>query len=100
MMDDLRDYRFYKSDMLHPTIEAEEYIWEKFIHTYFEADTIAFIKKWKEIKAALAHKPFHPSSTAHQLFLKSLYTKVSELKNVVDVEEELSLIKSQITGNL
>lgn len=97
MMDDLRDYRFYKSDMLHPTTEAEDYIWEKFQQTYFDADTIAFIKKWKEIQAALAHKPFHPSSAAHQQFLKSLYTKVSELKNVVTVEEELLLIKSQIT---
>jgi hypothetical protein len=100
MMDDLRDYRFYKSDMLHPTTEAEDYIWGKFAQTYFEADTIAFIKKWKEIKAALAHKPFHPSSAAHQQFLKSLYTKVSELKNMVNVEEELLFIKSQITGNL
>jgi transcription termination factor NusB len=100
MMDDLRDYRFYKDDLIHPTAFAEDYIWEKFEQTYFDADTIAFIKKWKEIKSALAHKPFQPSSTAHQQFLKSLYTKVSELKNMVNVEEELSFIKSQITGNL
>lgn len=98
MMDDLRDYRFYKSDMLHPTTEAEDYIWEKFAQTYFEADTIAFIKKWNEIKVALAHKPFHPTSAAHQQFLQSLYTKVSELKNRVNVEEELLFIKSQITA--
>lgn len=100
MIDDLRDYRFYKSDMLHPTTEAEDYIWEKFTQTYFEADTIAFIKKWKEIKSALAHKPFHPSSAAHQQFLHSLYSKVSELKNMVHVEEELLFIKSQITRDL
>lgn len=98
MMDDLRDYRFYKDDLIHPTAFAEDYIWEKFEQTYFDADTVAFIKKWKEIKNAMAHKPFHPSSTAHQQFLKSLYAKVSELKNVVNVEEELSIIKSQITA--
>ncbi len=97
MMDDLRDYRFYKDDLIHPTAFAEDYIWEKFQQSYFDADTIAFIKKWKEIKAALAHKPFHPSSTAHQQFLQALYTKVNELKNVVNVEEELLLIKSQLT---
>jgi lysophospholipase L1-like esterase len=98
MMDDLRDYRFYKDDLIHPTAFAEDYIWEKFEQTYFDAATIAFIKKWKEIKSALSHKPFQPSSAAHQQFLKSLYTNVNELKNVVNVEEELSLIKSQITA--
>lgn len=97
MMDDLRDYRFYKSDMLHPTEDAEEYIWEKFTQTYFDSPTLVFIKKWKEINSAIHHKPFHTDSNGHQQFLKSLYTKVSELKSIVNVEEELAIIQSQIS---
>lgn len=98
MIDDLRDYRFYKSDMLHPTTEAEKYIWRKFGQTYFDANTLHFIQQWKEIRAGLFHKPFHPTSVAHQQFLKSLYSKINELKEVVNVEEELLFIKSQLTA--
>lgn len=96
MMDDLRDYRFYKSDMIHPTEEAEEYIWQKFSESYLDESTRAFIKKWTEIKSALAHKAFLPQSKAHQAFLKATLKKVNELKDLVDVEKEKKFIQSQI----
>lgn len=96
MMDDLRDYRFYKADMLHPTDEAEEYIWEKFAHCYFDTDTLLFVKKWINIKNSLRHKAFHPTSTSHQQFLQSLYKSISELKSIVNVEEELSIVQGQL----
>jgi GSCFA family len=96
MMDDLRDYRFYKSDMLHPSKEAEEYIWQKFSECYFDDATQQFLAKWKEIRSALAHKAFHPTSKEHQTFLKTTLKKVMELTGVVDVDKELTSIKSQI----
>ena len=96
MVDDLRDYRFYQRDMLHPTTEAEEYIWEKFMERYFSRDLKEFVKKWKVILAALQHKPFHPETAAHQQFLRDTLTKLEELKPWVKVEEEMNLIRKQM----
>ena len=99
LLDDLRDYRFYKSDMLHPSEEAEEYIWQKFTHAHFDEKTIAFLKRWADIKLGMQHKAFHPQSAAHQEFLKKLRENLLELKGLVDVEEELSIIQSQISNS-
>lgn len=96
LMDDLRDYRFYKSDMLHPSEEAEEYIWQKFTHTYFDEKTLAFLKRWADLKLGMQHKAFHPQSAAHQTFLKKLRVSLVELKELVDVEEELQILEKQI----
>jgi hypothetical protein len=96
IMDDLRDYRFYKADLLHPTAEAEEYIWEKFLGRYADADTLQFIARWKEILTAVHHRPFHPHSSGHQQFLKQTLKKLEELKSRVNVEEEASFIRKQI----
>ncbi|HEX5169338.1 MAG TPA: GSCFA domain-containing protein [Cyclobacteriaceae bacterium] len=96
MMDDLRDYRFYKSDMIHPTEEAEEYIWEIFVERYFDKMTREFFKQWKKIRSALSHQPFHPSAASHQLFLKETLHILNELKKFVNVDEEEQFIKSQL----
>jgi hypothetical protein len=96
MLDDLRDYRFYKADMIHPSDVAEDYIWEKFGETYFAQDIKTFLSKWTEIQQALNHRPFHPSSPAHQSFLRDTLKRLEALKDTVDVENEVALIKSQI----
>jgi hypothetical protein len=96
MVDDLRDYRFYKSDMIHPTDVAEDYIWEKFSEKYFSPDLKTFVLQWKEIQQAINHRPFHPTSVAHQSFLKETLKRLESLKEMVDVEDELALIKSRI----
>lgn len=96
MMDDLRDYRFYKSDMLHPSEEAEEYIWEKFSATFFDSPTKEFIQRWKPIQSALKHKPFHPESAAHQSFLKNTLIQLEALSSSADISEEIKQIKSQL----
>jgi hypothetical protein len=95
MLDDLRDYRFYKADMIHPTEEAVDYIWEAFMNTYADQDLKNFLKQWKEIQTAMAHKPFHPSTTAHQKFLNDLLKKLELLSTKVDVKSEISLIQNQ-----
>jgi hypothetical protein len=96
LMDDLRDYRFYKPDMIHPSEAAEEYIWQKFIEQYFDADLKAFLIRWKEIRSALAHKPFHPASSAHQQFIKETIKKLEELKGLVNVDKEMAELKKQL----
>ncbi len=60
MMDDLRDYRFYKADMIHPSEVAEDYIWEKFAASWFDDQLLAFVSSWKQILQALQHRAFHP----------------------------------------
>ncbi|HEY8938059.1 MAG TPA: GSCFA domain-containing protein [Cyclobacteriaceae bacterium] len=95
MLDDLRDYRFYKADMIHPTEEAVNYIWDAFIETYASEDLKNFLKQWKEIQTAMAHKPFHPSTAAHQKFLHDLLKKLELLSTKVDVKSEINLIQNQ-----
>jgi hypothetical protein len=98
MMDDLRDYRFYKNDMIHPTELAEDYIWEKFTDSYADASTRRFIGEWATLRAALAHKPFHPASPAHQNFLRQTLMKLEELKRIapVDVDSEIQTVMAQL----
>jgi len=95
MLDDLRDYRFYKPDMIHPSEEAEEYIWNKFSECYFDSATKDFIKQWKPIFTALHHKPFHASSSAHQNFLTKTLVQLEELSKTVNVDNEIASVKSQ-----
>ena len=69
MNDELRDYRFYKEDMLHPSDQAVEYIWERFQATYFGKKAVQFLEEWRPIKEALGHKPFNPDCEATKQFL-------------------------------
>jgi hypothetical protein len=98
MLDDLRDYRFYKSDMLHPTEDAEAYIWQQFKARYFDASLQAFADTWTSLQQALAHRPFHPTSQAHQRFLRDTLRRLEELKPIIDVEEEINTLKLQLTS--
>ena len=66
--DELRDYRFYKPDMLHPSDQAVDYIFERLADTYFSDATRAFLKEWKPIREALNHRPLHPESEEYQRF--------------------------------
>ncbi len=98
MMDDLRDYRFYDRDMIHPSQEAVEYISQKFSDQYLTSEVKTFIEKWSSIKQALEHKPYHPDSLAHQNFLKNLLQKLNSIKEV-SVKEEIKFVQSQILPN-
>lgn len=69
MNDELRDYRFYKEDMLHPSDQAVEYIWEKFRTVYFGKAAEQFLEDWRPIREALGHKPFNPDSEEHKKFI-------------------------------
>ena len=67
--DELRDYRFYAPDMLHPSGQAVDYIWERFADVFLSPMAKQFVKDWQPIKAALNHRPFHPDSDDYQRFL-------------------------------
>lgn len=96
MMDDLRDYRFYKTDMIHPTHDAEDYIWDKFAHSYFAGDTRKFIEEWNKILKAIQHRPFNPASEAHQKFLRQTIGHIKRLEDKVDISNEIGLLQQQL----
>lgn len=76
MNDELRDYRFYKPDMLHPSDQAVEYIYERMAETFFSEKTLEFLKEWKPIKEALGHRPFHPESEEYKRFMEATKEKI------------------------
>ena len=78
--DELRDYRFYKVDMLHPNEQAVEYIWEQLVATCFSAEAKQFLEEWRPIKEALAHRPFNPEAAAYQDFIKKTKEKAKMLE--------------------
>ena len=87
--DELRDYRFYASDMLHPSEQAVEYIWECFSVSLFGADTLQFLKEWQPIREAINHRPFNPDSDAYKEFVNNTLVKVRALKQkYTDLELE------------
>lgn len=74
--DELRDYRFYKEDMLHPSEQAVEYVYQRFAETYFSKDTFKFLQEWKPIKEALGHRPFASQSSEYRDFIDRTMEKV------------------------
>ena len=80
MMDDLRDYRFYNKDMVHPNELAINYIWEQFKTVWINEKSTSVMNEVETIQKGLAHKPFNESSKQHQLFLKKLQQKISQIR--------------------
>ena len=77
--DELRDYRFYAEDMLHPSQQAVAYIWERLAEAFFSEDTRRFLEEWRPIKEALAHRPFRPDSDEYKEFLAATMRKAELL---------------------
>ena len=80
MMDELRDYRFYGEDMLHPNQTAIDYIWIQFFQNYISESEFGLMNAICEIQRALKHRPFNPNTERHQNFLSSLETKIIKIK--------------------
>ncbi|CAM2946893.1 GSCFA family protein [Flavobacterium succinicans] len=80
MMDELRDYRFYADDMIHPSPMAIDYIWERFTATQIDANAIATMELVQTIQKGLAHRPFNPNSESHQKFEANLKEKIATLE--------------------
>ena len=78
--DELRDYRFYNSDMLHPSDQTVEYIWERLSAVYFSDDTRRFVEEWRPIREALGHRPFNPDSQEYKSFLQKTEARAREFE--------------------
>ncbi len=79
VLDELRDYRFFEKDMVHPNELAIDYVFEKFVETYVDAETQLFIKNWTEIQLAMHHRPIHPESNQHKEFIRSYQSKLDQM---------------------
>jgi hypothetical protein len=80
MMDDLRDYRFYADDMIHPNSLAINYIWAKFKNSFIQPDSFIVMKKVEEIQKVLQHKSFNPTSPAHINLMNKTHQKILDLQ--------------------
>jgi hypothetical protein len=80
MMDELRDYRFYAEDMLHPNQTAIDYIWICFFENYIDEKEFKTMQEVCDVQKALRHKPFNPESESHQKFLKNLDLKILKIR--------------------
>jgi hypothetical protein len=84
VMDDLRDYRFYKEDLIHPSEQAVQYIWEKFKKAYFSDEADRFSNENLKIKQALEHRPKDKNSPKHKAFLKQIQEKIIQQQGKVE----------------
>jgi len=101
LLDELRDYRFYADDMLHPSELAIRYIWGVFEDTYFDVETKKINKQWQNILRAIHHRPFNPDTPEHKQFLIQTLLKLKELQNNYpnfDCEKEVLSLTNKLSS--
>lgn len=90
--DDLRDYRFYAEDMVHPSAQAVEYIWQRFIESALADSAVELLPKVEKIIAAATHKPFNPNSEEYATFCKR-YLKEAQRLSMIDFSAECEVFE-------
>ncbi len=80
VLDELRDYRFYAADMLHPSAQTVEYLFTRFAEVYFSRRTIEFLREWRPLREALAHRPINPESEEYKAFKQKTKEAVEAFK--------------------
>jgi len=99
MLDELRDHRFYAKDMLHPSDEAIEYIWNQFIYYSMNSNTQKTVEKVEKVRAGIAHRAFNAKSDQHQQFLRNLLKEIDQVKYDTphyDWGKEIEQVSSQL----
>lgn len=99
LLDDLRDYRFYAADMIHPNEQAIDYIWHYFSETYFTAETRVLLEQIGKVIAAARHRPFNPDTEEHRAFVQAQLEKIAELERrspFINFEEERAIFYQQL----
>ena len=99
VLDELRDYRFYAEDMVHPSEVAVQYVWERFSSACFSPETLHIIEESENIRRALAHKPFHPGSEEYKRFLGQIVLKIDRLNGkypYLDFQKERELCHTRL----
>lgn len=103
MMDELRDYRFYAPDMVHPSEVAVEYIWERFTETFFSAETLQLMNEWGRLSKSLQHKPLNPASSAYKDFIMQNLLKLKKMREkypFFEIESEITFLEKRLHDRL
>lgn len=87
LLDELRDYRFYAEDMIHPSAQAVNYIWERFVQAFMDDETHRYFADFEPIRRALQHRPINPDSAASEQFLSQTHQKLAELQAKYGLED-------------
>ncbi|HEX2608464.1 MAG TPA: GSCFA domain-containing protein [Flavisolibacter sp.] len=98
VIDDLRDYRFYAEDLVHPNYFATQYVWEKLVSACMDDTTQKLLEEIAGINRAFQHRPFNPESEQHKTFLRSYYEKTVQLSEkypALNLQQELAYFKTQ-----
>lgn len=96
MIDDLRDYRFYQPDLIHPNEQALDYIFDQFSATYHSSETREWLGKWSKVRQSLSHRPQYPGTVSHQQFLSHLKDQLESLCGTVDLTSERNWVEHQL----
>ncbi|MDR2533794.1 MAG: GSCFA domain-containing protein [Tannerellaceae bacterium] len=97
MNDELRDYRFYAPDMIHPSPQAVDYIWEKFREAFFGDEDRRLFAEWEPLRRALGHRPSRPEGEAWRAFVAQTLLKAEEVSRkfpYFDISRETALLRS------
>ena len=101
MVDELRDYRFYSEDLIHPSKQAENYIYERFTETYFDRELKEIAVQWSKYYATIHHHPHPIKSKQHERVLTEIYTELTAWEkrvNVTKIRAEILALMPYISG--
>ena len=99
LIDELRDYRFYADDLVHPSHMAVEYVWQRFVEACFTAEALTTMQSVKEIKKMMEHRPLHPESEEYARFLHQIVLKIEALSEkypYFDFDKEIKLCLTKL----
>lgn len=99
MIDELRDYRFYADDLVHPSTLAVQYIWERFADVSFTSETRELIKEIEAVRKAVTHRPLHPDNPTYKIFVSKTLLKINRLNEkfpFLDLKNEEEICRVQL----
>ncbi|WP_221390746.1 GSCFA domain-containing protein [Dyadobacter sp. NIV53] len=96
MIDELRDYRYYEEDLIHPNKIAEDHIFHTFVHSFVSTGSLDFMKEWNHIRQMMNHRPQHGFTQSQFKLLNTLRLKLNEISATIDVTAELNEIRKRI----
>jgi len=96
MLDDLRDYRFYKDDLIHPSAWAEDYIFQKFAENYLDPTTSEVMEEWNNIRKMMAHRPQHGYTESYRQLLINIKNRLEILAETLPLTEETKQIEDKL----
>ena len=97
LLDDLRDYRFYAPDLIHPSTQAEDYIWQKFTETCLTPETRSLMTQWNKLQAKLQHRPANPRSENHRRLLIQTLTDLQAMPAFLNLTPETEELRQRLS---